>query len=98
MKGQYWQPCFIKSEYFKGQKCLLIEGGDDKFVPNEDAFEMLKVYFIIYILNMNFNFKISKSLENSYFVTIEKGSHMVLLEESDVINKLIHLFFNDPIF
>ncbi|CAF0766061.1 unnamed protein product [Brachionus calyciflorus] len=41
-------------------------------------------------------FEMFKGLDNSYLIQIEEGSHMILLEESDVINKLILLFLKDP--
>ncbi|RNA21726.1 abhydrolase domain-containing 8 [Brachionus plicatilis] len=77
MKGQHWQPNYSRTDYFKNQKVLLIEGSDDKFVPFQDAFEMMK------------------SLDKGYLIRIERGSHMVILEEPDILNKLINLFIND---
>lgn len=45
MKGQNWRTANEAFHSTIRQKVLLIEGQDDKFVPIEDALDMIKVHF-----------------------------------------------------
>ena len=36
-----------------------------------------------------------KVIKYAYLVVLDQGSHMIIMEKADIINKLIYLFLND---
>ncbi len=56
MKGQNWRTANESFHSTIRQKVLLIEGENDKFVPIEDALDMIKVCFVLFELIRLINF------------------------------------------
>lgn len=100
MKGQIWRSANEDFHHSLKQPVLLIEGDGDKFVPIEDAVDMVKVNCCVCVCflvksNSLINFHILKILKYSYLAVVKNGSHMIILEQSEIVNKLIYLFLID---
>lgn len=78
---------------------MLIEGENDKFVPLEDALDMIKVKFLKFSTNFlrqkYLTLKNLQILKNGYLAVLSNGSHMCIMEQHETINSLILLFLND---
>ncbi len=100
MKGQVWRAG--NEQYHKkiNQSVLLIEGENDKRnrqFGSKFLFSKIKIQFFCFsiVVPIDDALDLLSIIKYGYLTVLKNGSHMVLIEQVEIVNKLIHLFLND---
>ena len=105
MKGQVWRAGNEQYHRKISQSVLLIEGENDKrkilvviIKKNKmQRYSLIKFFSpsVCLVVPVEDALDLISMLKYGYLTVLKNGSHMVLIEKVEIVNKLIHLFLND---